>query len=193
MNTELAEALKRDRLAAYARLRGGFPIPLAGAAYWLGLGILGFFASSVKNWSLLAFIATGMIFPLALMFAAIFKNGFMKDKAVANTVLPPAFIAMLLFWPMAIAAFWDYPDLVPLILAIGLSMHWPVIGWSYGRPGIYTAHAVVRAIAVFFIWLYLPESRLTLLPFAVSAIYLLTVLVIAVDSGAVKRRLAGAA
>ena len=60
-----AEMLRRRR-ANYVRLNGGFPIPLAGALYWLTLGIAGY-ALDLAIWSQLAFYASGAIFPLALL------------------------------------------------------------------------------------------------------------------------------
>lgn len=189
--SDLAEALKAERLGAYARLRGGFPIPLAGAVYWAGLGVAGYFLP-LKAWVLIAFIASGSIFPLALLFAAIFRNPFMKDRTAVGSVLVPAFISMLLFWPAVVVAYWTAPELAPLILAIGMSQHWPVIGWSYGRTALFSAHAIVRAVIVFYFWMQFPEHRTTWLPFSVAAVYLATVLAIYVDSGAVRAKLAKA-
>lgn len=182
---QLKGALRADRLAAYKRLRGGFPIPLAGALYWGMLGVLGY-RLDVGPWCMVAFLATGAIFPLALLFARLFGNGFIKDRTAAGDVLVPAFIAMLLFWPMIVAAVQVAPQLVPLILAIGMSLHWPVIGWSYARTALFSAHAIVRAVAALLIWLLLPEARFTLLPFAVMAVYLVTVLAILIDSARVR-------
>jgi hypothetical protein len=178
---DLKTELLADRLAAYKRLRGGFPIPLAGALYWGVLGWLGYRAD-VGTWSMLAFLGTGAIFPAALVFAKLFRNPFMKDKTATGDVLLPAFISMLLFWPMMIGVVNAAPQLVPLVLAIGMSLHWPVIGWSYGRTALFSAHAIVRAVVALAIWMTLPDARFTLLPFSVSAIYLLTVLAILIDS-----------
>ncbi len=187
----LQEQVLQDRLASYARLRGGYSVPLAGAVYWAALGAAGYVLPE-RQWILAAFYTSGLIFPLALLFARLLRNDFMKDKTATGTVLGPAFVGMLLFWPMAFAAFGAAPELVPLILAIGMSMHWPVIGWSYGRPLIYSAHAVVRAVAVLAIWVLYPEARLTWLPLSVAVVYVLTVAVILIDSSAVRRRFAAA-
>jgi hypothetical protein len=185
-NTDrLKAALLADRLAAYKRLRGGFPIPLAGTVYWGALAWLGTFAD-LPTWCMTAFIGSGAIFPLALLFAAIFRNPFMKDRTATGDVLLPAFISMLLFWPMIVGAVQVAPQLVPLILAIGMSLHWPVIGWSYGRTGLFSAHSIVRAVACTLIWLWMPDARLTVLPLAVAGIYLLTVIAIFIDSALVK-------
>jgi hypothetical protein len=186
-----AEILK-ERLASYVRLRGGFPIPLAGATYWIAVGLLGY-AVGPTQWVFWSFIASGAIFPLAVLYATFFRNDFLKDRSALGSVLLPAFVSMLLFWPMAVAAWWTDAQLAPLVLAIGMSLHWPVIGWSYGRTALFAAHAVVRAIVVFLLWWLMPEDRFTSIPFAVAAIYLVTVVAILIDSGAQTRKLAAAA
>ena len=80
--------------------------------------------------------------------------------------------------------------MISLILAVGMSIHWPVIGWSYGRTALYSAHAISRAVIPTALWLLFPDERLTWLPLSVSAIYLVTVVVILIDSASVRRRLA---
>ncbi|PHR63106.1 MAG: hypothetical protein COA47_00390 [Robiginitomaculum sp.] len=187
MNTnELAAALKKERLATYVRLRGGFPVPLAGAVYWLVMAGLGF-VLPMQSWFMAALFGTGAIFPLALLLAKFFKNNFMKDKQALSSLLIPAFISMLLFWPMLVAAVQIAPELAILILAIGLSIHWPVIGWMYGRTALFSAHSIIRALMVFSIWTTMPEARMTLLPLSVSLIYFATVLAILIDSGRLAR------
>jgi hypothetical protein len=136
---------------------------------------------SLSAWINLAMWSSGAIFPLALLFARLFRNDFMKDQTAAGDVLLPTFVSMFLFWPMLIAAVWTAPELASLILAIGMSLHWPVIGWSYGKTALYTAHAVVRASLVFAIWVWMPSARLTLLPLSVSIVYLLSVAAILVE------------
>lgn len=185
---ELNAALKAGRLGAYAEARGGWPVPLAGATYW---GVLAWLGGQMDpaNWSLLAAVMSGAIFPVAIAYAAIFRNPFMKVKGPDQGVIYMAMGAMLLFWPMAIAAMWNFNALTPLILAIGMSGHWPVFGWSYGRPLPFLFHVIVRAVVAFGIWQYMPEGRFTVLSAAVAGIYLVTVALLFIDSGAVARRL----
>lgn len=179
---DLKRALFAEREASFFRLRGGYPIPLAGATWWAVLGTMGYLMPSRNLWIFLAFVTSGAIFPLALLFARLFRNGFMRDKTAVTDILFPAFTSMLLFWPIAISAWWSYPQLVPLVLGIGMSLHWPVIGWMYGRTAIYTTHSVVRAAACFALWNWWPASRFTVLPYTVSAIYLATVCAIFIAS-----------
>lgn len=185
----LKQTLKEHRLAQYLRLQGGFPVPLAGAAYWLLLGFLGF-SMDLQQWAAIALPASGAIFPLALLFAAIFKCHFMKDKSAVGDVLLPALISMLLFWPMLFVAAKTAPELVPLILAIGMSIHWPVIGWGYGKTGLYSAHSITRAIVCAFLFMQFPEHTLTWMPLTVAAIYLLTVAAIIFDVRRLKTKIA---
>ncbi len=184
----LSEQLAHECLSSYARLRGGYPIPMAGTVYWAVLAALGLLLAPAQ-WSPLAFALTGAIFPLALLFAKLTRNAFLKDRTAVTGVLVPAFVSMLLFWPIAVAALWEAETLTPLVLAIGLSIHWPVIGWSYGRPGLFIAHAVIRAIGAFLIWHLAPEHRFTLLPAWVALVYAATVAALFIDSAAVKKRL----
>jgi hypothetical protein len=136
----------------------------------------------IESWALLAFIASGLIFPIALVLSRLLGVNFMREKSAVDDAIAPAFIGMLLFWPMAFSAYWTAIELTPLILAIGMAMHWPIIGWTYGRPGLYSAHAIVRTLAAFAIWNLFPDQRTTWLPASVSIVYLLTVVAILADS-----------
>ena len=93
--SDLKQQLLDERLAAYVRLRGGFPIPLAGTVYWLAIAI-GSLYFSPATLLFYAFVGSGTIFPLALLFAAIFKNNFMKEKTAVGDVLLPTFILSLI-------------------------------------------------------------------------------------------------
>lgn len=177
---DLKKQLLEERLASYVRLKGGFPVPLAGATYWAVLAVAGSFLSE-REWITLAVWGSGAIFWIALLFAKLLRNDFMRDKTAVSDVLLPTFIAMLLFWPIFGAAVWTAPEIASLVLAIGMSMHWPVIGWAYGKTMLYASHAVVRALVVFAIWLWLPDGRLTLLPLSVALLYVAWVIAILKD------------
>ncbi|WP_427454658.1 DUF7010 family protein [Litorimonas sp. WD9-15] len=184
----LKAQLTEHRLAQYIRLSGGAPIPIAGAIYWAALAWVGTF-SDLQGWAAIAFPLSGAIFPLALIFAKILKCNFMKDKSAIGDVLLPTLISMLLFWPMLFMAGKSAsPELIVPILAIGMSLHWPVIGWGYARTTLYTAHAVIRAVVVTYIWFTFPEHMLTLLPLSVALIYIATVIAIYVDVARLKSK-----
>ena len=188
-SADLAAALKAERLASYARLRGGWPIPLAGAIWWTALAVLGT-QLHPYYWSVVAFVSSGLIFPIALLLGRLGGVAFMRDRTAVTGVLLPAFVSMLLFWPIAIAALWEANQLTPLVLAVGMSIHWPVIGWSYGRLAPFIAHAIGRAVASFLVWQLVPDQRFVLVPAVVAAAYFATVAVLFFDSASVRRKLA---
>jgi hypothetical protein len=143
---------------------------------------------SLGAWMFWAAVGSGAIFPLAVLLATMTGNGFLRDRNPLSSVLFPAFAGMLLFWPMVFATAKVGLEATPLIIAIGLSAHWPVIGWSYARTLLFTSHSVVRAGIVTWIWFTMPDARITLLPFAVAAIYLVTVLAIVIDVAILRAR-----
>jgi hypothetical protein len=175
---ELKEALQAEREASFFRLRGGYPIPLAGGLWWAGLALMGYRLHSHLQWILLTFYATALIFPLAVLLGRACRVNFMAERTAVSDVIWPAMGSMLLFWPMAFAAFPAYPEMVPLILGVGMSIMWPVVGCVYGRTVLFSAHAVV----CLGLWEWLPSGRFTVLPLAVSAIYLVWVVVLVVAS-----------
>ena len=61
-------------------------------------------------WILLTFYCSALIFPLAILFGRLFRVNFMADRTAVSEVIFPAMGSMLLFWPMAITAFWGYPE-----------------------------------------------------------------------------------
>lgn len=178
----LKQTLFAEREASFFRLRGGYPIPIAGAIWWAALGAAGYLLHSRNLWIFVAFVTSGVVFPLAVLLARLLRNNFMRDRTAVTDLLFPAFGSMMLFWPIAISAWWSYPDLVPLILAVGMSILWPVVGWTYGRTALFSAHAAARAVVCFVLWNWFPSTRFTLLPLAVSAIYLATAFVILITS-----------
>lgn len=185
---DLTKALLEERLQLYVRLKGGWTFPAAGAVYWGALAYAGTIFGT-HDWLTVAFIASGAIFPLAWGFSKIAGVNFMGEQSAVGGVLAPAFIGMLLFWPMAVLAYWTNPPLAVPILAIGMSMHWPVIGWSYARPALFSAHAIARALIVTGVWMFQPDQRLTAIPAWVAVLYLATMVAIWVDVAAVARAL----
>jgi hypothetical protein len=186
---DLKQEVLKDRWRSYLQVSGGYTFPLAGATYWAALAFYGVTAD-LQAWNFAALITSGAIFPLAVLYSKLCGVDFFNNPSSVDTSLGPAFTGMLLFYAILIPLYSQFPEAVPLVLAIGMSMHWPIIGWSYGRSFLYSVHAVVRALAVMFIWALMPDDRLTLLPLAVTAAYLMTVVWIWIDLPITRRRLA---
>ncbi|GAB4004792.1 hypothetical protein EXU85_35150 [Spirosoma sp. KCTC 42546] len=151
----------------------GLSLPVAGAIYWFTLGIAGFCLKPAQ-WVLTAFFTSGLLFPLGLVLQKPFKSNLIVKTPLAS-LIPFALFAMMLSWGITIPASGVNKSLVPLCLAIGMSLHWPIIGWLYNST-ICQLHALIRALGVVTCWYLFPDDRFTILPLLVSAIYVLTVL-----------------
>jgi len=84
---DLKAQLLRERLESYAALSGGYPVPLAGMIYWAALCVYGHVAT-LHNWSVIAFITSGLIFPLAVVLAKVLRKDFMKAKGPVDSEPP---------------------------------------------------------------------------------------------------------
>ncbi len=181
-------ALKAERRRAYIKLKGGVPVATAGLLYWLALGVWGY-SASLYEWAMAAYMGSALIFPVAVGLSYLFGAPFLTERQTVGFVSIAAIIGMLLFWPIVVAAGqMQYYELIPFILAIGLSAHWPVIGWSYGRTALYSLHAIVRAGTVLAVWITYPDERLTWMPLSVAAVYALTIVLILIDVSILSRQ-----
>lgn len=163
------EDLDAERRHFYARSGGGAALPLAGLIYWAVLAWAGT-ALPVPTWTLLAFVGSGMIFPLGLLLAK--PTG---SDPLAKSVFGGATFAglagVMMCWPLIMLASGAEPTLAPIALAIAMSVHWPIIGWSYGRLGLFTAHSLIRVIGGTAVWWLYPDQRFVYVPLVVVAAY----------------------
>ena len=160
---------KRDFLI---KANGGIALPAAGCIYWLALSIAGIYLTP-KMWFLASAFSSGLIFPLGLLLAKPLKSNVMISTPLTS-LTGPALISMLMFWPLAIAGSSTNVSFFPLALAVGMGMHWPVIGWMYGKK-VYLFHGVARALGATMLWYVFPDQRFVLIPAFVSIIYLITI------------------
>ncbi len=168
-----SEAFRSAQKRLLVKAGGGVSLPVAGALYWLVLGILGYFLPE-RLWIFCAAFGSGLIFPLGLLLSRpLHTKLFIKDEPLAN-VAGFAVLAINLLWPVYFAVIYLAPELLPLALGIGMGLHWPVIGWMYGSRAC-LAHALFRTALVTALWVWLPAERLTLLPLSVAVLYLATV------------------
>ncbi len=168
----LEQAICQEKRNFLIETNSGISMPMAGAIYWIVLGIAGY-SLPLNEWVMLAFFTSGLIFPLGILLARPMNANVLKKGPIANVTFP-ALIGMLGFWPIAMLTYSTNPTLTPLVLAIGMSLHWPVMGWIYGT-NIGIIHLIVSAAVVTALWISMPELQLQIIPFAVSIIYLMSI------------------
>lgn len=168
---DIATALLQERRRYCAEAGGGVSLPVAGAVYWTALAVAGLYLPP-QDWAFAAAVGSGLIFPLGILLQGPFRSPFMRAKSPLSGVTMAAIVAINLLWPVHFAVIPAMPEAAPLTLAIGMTLHWPIIGWSYASR-VCMAHAVARTVAVAAIWFALPEARFTVLPAAVAILYVL--------------------
>ena len=168
---------KRDLLS---RSGGIVAFPVAGALYWLVLGSCGFVLTQ-ETWRLVALVGSALLFPTAFLLARVFKaNLFVRDNPLASlggfpmaSVGLPPFALYIVLDGQAI-------QVLPLALAIGMALHFPILGWMYGSR-VCAFHPLVRTVVAFAVWAMLPEGRFTILPLMVTALYVTTAALVRVE------------
>ncbi len=166
-----SENLLRERRRYFTAANGGIALPVAGALYWIVLAALGTQMQG-NDWGLSAAMLSGAIFPLGLLLQWPLKSHFMKSKSPVSGAVWAAVIAINFLWPVHVVIISAIPAAAPLTLAIGMTLHWPMIGWAYASRICYL-HAVTRLLVVTVLWYGFPEMRFTVLPLAVAGLYLL--------------------
>jgi hypothetical protein len=121
--TNLAELLVTEKRNFLIKANGGIGLPAAGFIYWLGVGIAGFL-SHTTNLVRGSLFCHWLNFPLGILLAKPLKSDVLA-KSEISSVLFPALISMLMFWPLAIAGGMLDVSFVPLAIGVGMGLHWP--------------------------------------------------------------------
>ncbi|WP_300527055.1 hypothetical protein [Maricaulis sp.] len=179
--------LLAERRRYFVEAGGGISLPVAGAIYWIALGILGS-RLETREWALAAAAGSGMIFPLGLLLQGPLRANFMKAKSPVGGAAIWSIVAINLMWPLHFVIMDIDPELVSLSLAVAMTLHWPVIGWSYGSK-VAIAHAFARIAAASFVYYAMPDERLTMLPFAMAGLYLIAAAGMAAEVAWTRRKL----
>jgi hypothetical protein len=189
--TDLKKVFLDERKRYSAEAGGGVSLPVAGALYWAVIGVLGYYLDPA-DWAYAAAAGSGLIFPLGLLLQGPMRSPFMKAKSPLSGVTMAAIIAINLLWPVHFVLISVLPEAAPLTLAIGMTLHWPIIGWSYASR-VCLIHALVRTAVVTLIWYALPDLRFTAIPFAVAALYVFAAMGLSWESGRFRQQMASMA
>jgi len=179
--------MKAEQARFQIEANSGISLPVAGALYWIALGIAGYFVEPFI-WAWVAAFTSGLIFPIGLALQKPLNSPFMKVKSPLANVALRATIGINLLWPIHIAIMLNAIEIFPLSLGIGMGLHWLVVGWTYDSKAC-TVHVVLRTLAVTALWFLFPALSYTVLPFVIAAIYVLTVVML---RGEVKSKQAAA-
>ena len=153
--------------------------PLAGLIVWTLIGISGiFFSKMITVWTI--FIGTGSIVYLGLFISKFTGENFLdktKPKNEFDALFMYTVFEAILVYSIAIPFFiLDYSSL-PLSVGILTGLMWLPLSWIIKHwVGIF--HTVSRTVIVLALWYLLPEQRFVAIPFAIVAIYIITLVVL---------------
>ncbi len=159
----------------YARSRF-LAMPLAGAIAWTAVGVAGLFLKPEMA-ALALFVATGTIVYLG-MFLSNFTGERFLDRNKPKNAFDGLFfhtVAMsLLVYALAIPFYMTEVTSLPLGVGVLTGLMWLPLSWVIRHPsGVF--HAVVRTVACVALWFALPEQRFVAIPFAIVAVYAVTI------------------
>ena len=173
MNASFSQQLLLERACFAVAANGVVCAPAAGGLYWTALACLAPLVDT-QLWCFIAFVGSGLIFPLALALQKPLRANMQIRGNPLGGAGAYAFANMALCWAITIPAFHTDPQLVPLALGIGMSLHLVGTAWAMNLKS-YLYHPLLRAAIVVALWYALPEQRFLAISIAVAAVYFLTI------------------
>ena len=178
MSTTATPSTLEQQRAAFARRRL-IATPLAGMIAWAAVGLGGLLLSDTLTvWVL--FIATGSIAYLGIFLSRFTGEHFLDKSRPPNTFDRLFFLTVgqsVLVYAIAIPFFLqDYTSL-PLTVGILTGTMWLPMSWIIHHwVGLF--HGLTRTVLVVLLWYLLPEWRFVAIPFAIVAVYAVTIYVL---------------
>jgi hypothetical protein len=154
-------------------------MPIAGTLAWLIVGMTSPFLSTFGAVMVL-FVATGSIAYLG-MFVSRFTGENFLDKSRPKNAFDALFFhgvaQAILVYAIAIPFFLADPLSLPLTVGILTGLMWVPFSWIVQHwVGIF--HVVSRTAIVVALWYLLPQHRFVAIPFAIVAVYIVTIVVL---------------
>ncbi|MGM8366674.1 DUF7010 family protein [Virgibacillus sp. W0181] len=152
----------------------GYPFLLAGAFYWLVMGVLSFFIEDYKLLALCYLIGSGSIFPIAIAVSKMLKVNMLSKNPLG--VLGGITGGIQAFYlPIWIIIYIEHYELLPMAIGILGASHFLPYIWIYDSKtyGIFTVSMAV--IAFIFGYIFIEQAFFTL-PFLLAFIYLISVI-----------------
>lgn len=158
-----------ERREFIARSKRYLAFPAAGACIWALIGLTSLFVGKqTALWVLL--FGSGAIFPLALAIAQITGQEVFIGNNRFGRLVGQCILMVNLLWAVNIPMVAIAPQLVPLSVAIGLGLHWIVVGWI-NDSCFGLVHSILRTCLCVAAYILFPEHRIFSIAMAVVVTY----------------------
>lgn len=157
----------------------GHPFFLAGAIYWLSMGILGFFLDG-QNLALIYLLGTGSIFPLAILLGTMQKINILSKNPLG--VLGGIIGGIQAFYlPIWIVVYMKHYEWLPMVIGILGASHFLPYLWIY-KSRAYLFFTIAMALVSFIFGYVLIDQAFLSLPFILMALYVGMVLALKMET-----------
>lgn len=177
------EELKRDMID---EARMGYPLFVAGALYWLVMGILGFFIEG-QTLALCYLLGLGSIFPMGILFSKLLKVNFLSKNPL-GTFGGIVGGMQALFLPLWVVIYIERYELVPMSIGIMVAAHFLPYVWIYKSKTYLFLTVAMALVSLVFGYIFI-DKAFSLLPFLLMVLYVGTVIGLIVESGSHGKRL----
>lgn len=176
MKNNMPLTLEEQR-AAFAKKRF-VAMPIAGTIVWALIGIIGLtMPTEWKIWSI--WIGCGSIFYLGMGISKItgedFFNKLIPNNAFNHLFMVGLVMALLVFAISIPFSLQDYTS-TPLTVGILTGLMWMPWSWAI-QHWVGYFHTLARTILILVLWFAFPDSRFVSIPFAIVAVYIVTIVV----------------
>jgi len=146
----------------------GYPVFIAGAIYWVALGVLGFFAER-KVVALAYILAMMMVFPLAIALGKVLKVELISRANPLGTLGALLAGVQMFYLPIYILVYQFIPEYVPGVIGILGGSHFLPYAWVYRSKAYYFQSIAMVGVSMVFV-----RTAYSLLPVLMTIIYLTT-------------------
>jgi hypothetical protein len=166
-----------EQRAAFAKKRF-IAMPIAGTIVWALIGIIGLtMPAEWKIWSV--WIGCGSIFYLGMAISKLtgedFFNKLIPNNAFNHLFMVGLVMALLVFAISIPFSIQDYTS-IPLTVGILTGLMWMPWSWAI-QHWVGYFHTLARTLLILVLWFAFPESRFVSIPFAIVAVYIVTIIV----------------
>ncbi|MBP1930101.1 DUF7010 family protein [Ammoniphilus resinae] len=149
----------------------GYPIFLAGALYWLVMGVLGFYLEG-KTLALWYLLGTSSIFPLGILISRLCKVNFLSKNPLGT--LGGIIGGIQAFYlPLWIVIYMEHYEWIPMAIGLLGASHFLPYIWIY-ESKTYLFFSITMALISVVLGYVFIETAFLLLPFSMTLVYLIT-------------------
>lgn len=156
------------------RRKGCISLPITGLIVWSMAAVVSFFIP-LKNANFALIICYLCLIPIAILIAKF------RGEEMGGGAENPLFrlasmcrVMVFLLWAVLMPLLFQAPMFFPLVMGVGLGMHWIIFSWTVNHP-LGVIHALLRTVLVLLAWFLFPENRVGAVSIAVALVYLVSI------------------